>query len=71
MNFDQSKTLKQKSSDPIPVTIEVKCAETLLDLANSAEIATFAKNGLDVTTAAVKLAHADTSHDLVANGWGV
>ena len=48
-----------------PSSIEVECAEMLLDLINDAEMAKFAKNGSDVTTAAVKLARAYTGRDLV------
>ena len=48
-----------------PSTIEVECAEVLLDLIDGADMAKFAKNGSDVTTAAVKLARAYTGRDLV------
>jgi len=48
-----------------PSSIEVECAETLLDLIEGAEMAKFAKNGSDVTTAAVKLARAYTGRDFV------
>jgi len=48
-----------------PSSIEVECAETLLDLIDGAEMVKFAKNGSDVTTAAVKLARAYTGRDLV------
>jgi glutamate-1-semialdehyde 2,1-aminomutase len=48
-----------------PTSIEVECAESLLDLIEGAEMAKFAKNGSDVTTAAVKLARAYTGRDLV------
>lgn len=49
-----------------PAPIEVECAEKLLDLVDSAQMVKFAKNGSDVTTAAVKLARAYTGRDLVA-----
>jgi glutamate-1-semialdehyde 2,1-aminomutase len=49
-----------------PSTIEVKCAEEILSMIDSAEMVKFAKNGSDVTTAAVKLARAYTGRDLVA-----
>lgn len=49
-----------------PAPIEVECAEALLDLVPGAEMVKFAKNGSDVTTAAVKLARAYTGRDLVA-----
>lgn len=48
-----------------PSSIEVECAEMLLDLIEGADMAKFAKNGSDVTTAAVKLARAYTNRDLV------
>jgi len=49
-----------------PSPIEVECAERLLGLIDGAEMVKFAKNGSDVTTAAVKLARAHTGRDLVA-----
>lgn len=48
-----------------PAAIEVECAEQLLDLIPGAEMVKFAKNGSDVTTAAVKLARAYTGRDMV------
>jgi glutamate-1-semialdehyde 2,1-aminomutase len=48
-----------------PSSIEVECAEMLLKLIGGAEMAKFAKNGSDVTTAAVKLARASTGRELV------
>ncbi len=49
-----------------PAAIEVEAAELLLDMVPGAEMVKFAKNGSDVTTAAVKLARASTGRDLVA-----
>lgn len=49
-----------------PHPIELECAETLARLVPSAEMVKFAKNGSDVTTAAVKLARAFTGRDMVA-----
>lgn len=49
-----------------PSSLEVQCAEKLLSLIDGAEMAKFAKNGSDVTTAALKLARAYTGRDLVA-----
>jgi glutamate-1-semialdehyde 2,1-aminomutase len=49
-----------------PMPIEIECAEKLLSLIDGAEMVKFAKNGSDVTTAAVKLARAHTGRDLVA-----
>jgi glutamate-1-semialdehyde 2,1-aminomutase len=49
-----------------PASIEVECAEMLLGLLPGADMVKFAKNGSDVTTAAIKLARAYTGRDLVA-----
>jgi glutamate-1-semialdehyde 2,1-aminomutase len=48
-----------------PSPFEVECAETLLRVVPG-DMVKFAKNGSDVTTAAVKLARAATGRDLVA-----
>lgn len=49
-----------------PAKIEVDLAEAMLELIDGADMVKFAKNGSDVTTAAVKLARAFTGRDLVA-----
>lgn len=49
-----------------PTPIEAECAETLLNLIPGADMVKFAKNGSDVTTAALKLARAYTGRDRVA-----
>jgi glutamate-1-semialdehyde 2,1-aminomutase len=49
-----------------PAKIEVDLAEAMLALIDGADMVKFAKNGSDVTTAAVKLARAYTGRDLVA-----
>jgi glutamate-1-semialdehyde 2,1-aminomutase len=49
-----------------PAALELAAAEALLDVLPNAEMVKFAKNGSDVTTAAVKLARAATGRDLVA-----
>lgn len=49
-----------------PSPIEVEAAEALLGLLDGADMVKFAKNGSDVTTAALKLARAYTGRDLVA-----
>ena len=49
-----------------PAKIEVDLAETMLELIDGSDMAKFAKNGSDVTTAALKLARAYTGRDLVA-----
>lgn len=49
-----------------PAPIEVECAETFLNLLPGADMVKFAKNGSDVTTAAIKLARAYTGRELIA-----
>lgn len=49
-----------------PAKIEVDAAEEFLGLIEGAEMVKFAKNGSDVTTAAVKLARAYTNRDMIA-----
>jgi len=49
-----------------PAAIEVEAAEAFLETVPAAEMVKFAKNGSDVTTAAVKLARAYTGRDLIA-----
>ena len=49
-----------------PSPREVECAEVFLSCIPNAEMVKFAKNGSDVTTAALKLARAYTGRDLVA-----
>lgn len=49
-----------------PATIEVEAAEKFLGFIEGAEMVKFAKNGSDVTTAAVKLARAYTNRDMIA-----
>ena len=49
-----------------PSPLEVDLAERLIDLIPSAEMVKVAKNGSDVTTAAVKMARAATGRDLIA-----
>lgn len=49
-----------------PAPIEVEAAEMLLGLLPGADMVKFAKNGSDVTTAAIKLARAYTGRNLVA-----
>jgi glutamate-1-semialdehyde 2,1-aminomutase len=49
-----------------PAHLEIECAQALLGLIDGADMVKFAKNGSDVTTAAVKLARAYTGRDLVA-----
>ncbi len=49
-----------------PAKIEVDLAESMLQVIDGADMVKFAKNGSDVTTAAVKLARAYTGRDLIA-----
>lgn len=49
-----------------PAHIELEAAQTMLSLVPDAEMIKFAKNGSDVTTAALRLARAATGRDLVA-----
>jgi glutamate-1-semialdehyde 2,1-aminomutase len=49
-----------------PSPLEVALAERLVELIPSAEMVKLAKNGSDVTTAAVKLARAATGRDVIA-----
>ncbi|GAB3800189.1 glutamate-1-semialdehyde 2,1-aminomutase [Humibacter antri] len=49
-----------------PTVWEVDAAERFLRMVPTAEMVKFAKNGSDVTTAAIKLARAATGRDLVA-----
>ncbi|HEX8948605.1 MAG TPA: glutamate-1-semialdehyde 2,1-aminomutase [Dissulfurispiraceae bacterium] len=49
-----------------PSSVEVQCAEEFLGVIKGAEMVKFAKNGSDVTTAAVRLARAYTGRDMVA-----
>ena len=48
-----------------PHPLEIELAERLIDLIPCAEMAKFAKNGSDATTAAVKLARAYTGRDMI------
>jgi glutamate-1-semialdehyde 2,1-aminomutase len=49
-----------------PAKIEMDLAEVILEVIDGADMVKFAKNGSDVTTAAVKLARAYTGRNLVA-----
>jgi glutamate-1-semialdehyde 2,1-aminomutase len=49
-----------------PALIELECAEEFLACVRGADMVKFAKNGSDVTTAAVKLARAVTGRDMIA-----
>ena len=49
-----------------PATIELACAEELVSLIEGADMVKFAKDGSDVTSAAVRLSRAYTGRDLIA-----
>ena len=49
-----------------PTELELQAAEDFLELVPAADMVKFAKNGSDVTTAAVRLARAVTGRDVVA-----
>ncbi len=49
-----------------PAAVEIELAEAVLEVIDGADMVKFAKNGSDVTTAAVKLARAYTGRDLIA-----
>ena len=57
--------LKRGSNFTRPSPIETELAEVLIDLVPSAEMVKLAKNGSDVTTAAVRLARAATGRPIV------
>ncbi len=61
-----SRQLRLGSSFTRPARIELDAAEAFLDMIPGADMVKFAKNGSDVTTAAVRLARAFTGRDLVA-----
>jgi len=58
--------VRQGTNFTRPAPIETEFAEKLIELIPCAEMVKFAKNGSDVTTAAVRLARAATGRDLVA-----
>lgn len=58
--------LRKGSNFTRPSTLEADLAEDLVELIPCAEMVKFAKNGSDVTTAAVRLARAANGRDLVA-----
>jgi glutamate-1-semialdehyde 2,1-aminomutase len=60
-----ARAMAQGTNFTRPSTLEVELAERLVDLVDAAEMAKFAKNGSDATTAAAKLARAYTGRDKV------
>lgn len=61
-----TKQLHLGANFTLPSPIELELAELLVELIPSAEMVKFAKNGSDVTSAALRLARAYTGRDLVA-----
>jgi glutamate-1-semialdehyde 2,1-aminomutase len=61
-----TRTVAQGTNFTRPSPVECEVAEQLIDLIPCAEMVKFAKNGSDVTTAAVRLARAATGRDLIA-----
>jgi glutamate-1-semialdehyde 2,1-aminomutase len=61
-----TRALQLGSNFTRPAAIELEAAEALLALLPRADMVKFAKNGSDATSAAVRLARAVTSRDLVA-----
>lgn len=60
------KQLRLGSNFSRPSPIEIELAELLVEIIPSAEMCKFAKNGSNVTTAAIKLARAYTQRDYIA-----
>ena len=60
------RAMRRGSNFVRPTALEAEVAEELVDLIDAAEMVKFAKNGSDVTTAAVRLARAFTGRDIVA-----
>ena len=61
-----SRAMRDGTNFVRPAAIEVELAERFLSIVPGAEMVKFAKNGSDVTTAAVRLARAFTGRDRVA-----
>ena len=57
--------LKNGISFSMPTKLEYLLAEMLIDLVPSAEMVRFAKNGSDVTSAAIRLARVYTKRDKI------
>lgn len=58
--------LSQGTNFTRPSTLEVECAERLIELVPGAEMAKFTKDGSTATTAAIRLARAYTGRNMVA-----
>jgi glutamate-1-semialdehyde 2,1-aminomutase len=65
INKEVIKNLNKGNNLTLPSTLELEAAEELVSLIDSAEMVKFAKNGSNVTTAAVKIARAYTGKEIV------
>jgi glutamate-1-semialdehyde 2,1-aminomutase len=61
-----TRAMRQGTGMVRPTALEAEVAAELVELIDAADMVKFAKNGSDVTTAAVRLARAVTGRDLVA-----
>ena len=73
VNLAIKRQLNKGISFSLSTELEIELAETLVELLPSAEMVRFAKNGTDVTSAAVRLARAYTGRDKMIvcgyHGW--
>jgi glutamate-1-semialdehyde 2,1-aminomutase len=65
INKEVIKNLNKGNNLTLPSILELKAAEELVSLISSAEMVKFAKNGSNVTTAAVKIARAYTGKQVI------
>jgi len=65
INKEVIKNLNKGNNLTLPSILEIKAAEELVSLIGSAEMVKFAKNGSNVTTAAVKIARAYTGKQVI------
>jgi glutamate-1-semialdehyde 2,1-aminomutase len=61
-----SRQMRLGSNFSLPASLEMEAAERLLSVIKTAEMVKFAKNGSDVTSAAIRLARAYTGRPLIA-----
>jgi len=73
VNFAINEQLQKGISFSLPTELEIQLAEKLCQIIPSAEKVRFAKNGTDVTSAAIRLVRAYTSRDKIIvcgyHGW--
>jgi len=65
INKEVIKNLNKGNNLTLPSLLELKAAEQMISLIDSAEMVKFAKNGSNVTTAAVKIARAYTGKKVI------